>query len=113
MKKEKVYISGPISGLIFGEACRRFGEAEKTLREKGYRTANPTKMRLCVWLAQHDYYRLCLLLQLAWMWMTCDCIYLLDGWHLSDGARLERAAARVLGLTAMYQRKRKASNKHV
>jgi len=43
--------------------------------------------------------------------MTCDCIFLMDGWHTSDGARLERAAARVLGLTAMYQGKLKKKNK--
>ena len=36
--------------------------------------------------------------------MTCQCIYLLDGWHTSDGARAERAVARVMGLVAMYER---------
>lgn len=66
-------------------------------------------MRLCVWLAQHGHYRLCLLLQLLWMWWTCSCIYLLTDWHTSDGARLERSFARCLGLTALYERQRKPS----
>jgi hypothetical protein len=39
--------------------------------------------------------------------MTCQCIYLLDGWHTSDGARAERAISRIFGLTALYEQKRK------
>ena len=110
MKRDKVYISGKISGLDFDETCRRFGEAEKHLQKLGFRTSNPTKMSLCVWLAQHGHYRLCLWLQLLWMSATCQCIYLLDGWHTSDGARAERAVARVMGITALYeQTKRKPS----
>ena len=110
MKKEKIYISGAISAIGYEEACRRFEEAEKHLQKLGYRTSNPTKMTLCVWLAQHGHYRLCLWLQLLWMSATCQCIYLLDGWHTSDGARAERAVARVMGITALYeQTKRKPS----
>ena len=41
--------------------------------------------------------------------MTCQCIYLLDGWHTSDGARAERAVARVMSITALYERQRKPS----
>ena len=109
MKKERVYISGPVSSIGLEEARRRFGEAEKHLQKLGYRTSNPTKMTLCVWLAQHGHYRLCLWLQLLWMSATCQCIYLLDGWHTSDGARAERAVARVMGITALYEQKRKPS----
>lgn len=109
MKREKVYLSGPISSIGYDEACRRFGDAEKYLQKLGYRTSNPTKMTLCVWLAQHGHYRLCLWLQLLWMSATCQCIYLLDGWHTSDGARAERAISRIFGLTALYEQKRKPS----
>ena len=107
MKRDKVYTSGPVSSIGLDEARRRFGKAEKHLQKLGYRTSNPTKMTLCVWLAQHGHYRLCLLLQLLWMWWTCSCIYLLTDWHTSDGARLERSFARCLGLTALYEQKRK------
>ena len=31
MKRDKIYISGKISGLDFDETCRRFGKAEKHL----------------------------------------------------------------------------------
>ncbi len=109
MKRDKIYLSGPISGIGVEEARKRFDKAEQALQKQGYRTCNPLKMRLCVWLAQHGHYRLCLLLQLLWMWWTCSCIYLLTDWHTSDGARLERSFARCLGLPALYEQKRKPS----
>jgi hypothetical protein len=111
-QKEKVYISGKISGTDMNEAKKRFAESEAYLRGLGYRTCNPLKMRLCVWLALHCGrfgYVACLLLQLLWMWWTCSCIFLLTDWHTSDGARLERSFARCLGLTALYEQKRKPS----
>ena len=108
-KSDRVYLSGPISSIGYEEACRRFGAAEKHLQKLGYRTSNPTKMTLCVWLAQHGHYRLCLILQLALLCISCQCIYLLDGWHTSDGARAERAISRIFGLTALYEQKRKPS----
>ena len=104
MKRDKIYISGPVSSIGLDEARRRFGKAEADLQKQGYRTCNPTKMTLCVWLAQHGHYRLCLWIQMLWMSATCQCIYLLDGWHMSDGARAERAVARVMGIVAMYER---------
>ena len=112
MKKERVYISGPVTSIGLDEARRRFGKAERDLQKQGYRTCNPIKMRLPVWLALHCGrfgYVACLLLQLLWMWWTCQCIYLLTDWHTSDGARLERSFARCLGLTALYERQRKPS----
>ena len=104
--KRKVYISGSISNRPFGVAINHFMLSEALLQMQGYRTCNPLKMRLCVWLALHGYYRLCLFIQLLWMWWTCDIIYLQRGWHTSDGARLERAAARVLGIMAIYEEKK-------
>ena len=97
-----------MSSRPLGVAVNHFMLAEVNLQAQGYRTCNPLRMRLCVWLAQHGHYRLCLWLQLLWMSATCQCIYLLDGWHTSDGARAERAVARVMGITALYeQTKRK------
>ena len=110
MKREKIYISGPVSSIGLDVARWRFGKAEQTLQKQGYRTCNPLRMRFPVWLALHCGnfgYVACLLLQLLWMWRTCSCIYLLTDWHTSDGARLERSFARCLGLTALNEQKRK------
>ena len=112
MKRDKIYISGPVSSIGLDEARRRFGKAEADLQKQGYRTCNPMKMRFPVWLALHCGqfgYVACLLLQLLWMWWTCSCIFLMTDWHTSDGARLERSFARCLGLPALYERQRKPS----
>ena len=113
MKRDKIYISGPISSRPLDLAIHHFMLAEAKLQKQGYRTCNPLRMRFPVWLALHCGhfgYVACLLLQLLWMWWTCSCIYLLTDWHTSDGARLERSFARCLGLTALYeQTKRKPS----
>ena len=112
MKRDKVYISGPITSIGMDIAPCLFKMAEEKLQKQGYRTCNPIKMRFPVWLALHCGhfgYVACLLLQLLWMWWTCSCIYLLTDWHTSDGARLERSFARCLGLTALYEQKRKLS----
>ena len=111
MKRDKIYLSGPISGRPFELAIHHFMLAEIKLQTQGYRTCNPLNMRLCVWLAQHGHYRLCLWIQLLWMSATCQCIYLLNGWHLSDGARAERAVARVMGITALYEQRREETSK--
>jgi hypothetical protein len=110
MKRDKIYLSGPISSIGVKEARKRFGKAEQTLQKQGYRTCNPMKMRFPVWLALHCGhfgYVACLLLQLLWMWWTCSYIYLLTDWHTSDGARLERSFARCIKLTALYEQRRK------
>lgn len=113
MKRDKIYISGPITSIGMDIAPCLFRIAEEKLQKQGYRTCNPLRMRFPVWLALHCGrfgYVACLLLQLLWMWWTCSCIYLLTDWHTSDGARLERSFARCLGLTALYeQTKRKPS----
>jgi len=109
MKRDKIYISGPITSIGMDIAPCLFRMAEEKLQAQGYRTCNPLKMRLCVWLAQHGHYRLCLFIQLLWMWWTCSCIYLLTDWHTSDGARLERSFARCIGLPALYEQKCKPS----
>ena len=114
MKRDKIYLSGPISGIGVEEARRRFAKTEADLQKQGYRTCNPIKMKFPVWLALHCGhfgYVACLLLQLLWMWWTCSCIYLLTDWHTSDGARLERSFARCLGLTALYEQRREKTSK--
>jgi len=113
MKRDKIYISGPVSSIGLEEARRRFGKAEADLQKQNYRTCNPLLMRFPVWLSLHCGrfgYVACLLLQLLWMWWTCSCIFLMTDWHTSDGARLERSFARCLGLTALYEQKRKPLN---
>jgi hypothetical protein len=44
MKRQKIYISGQISGLEPEDAESSFNKMEKTLRAQGYSVANPTRL---------------------------------------------------------------------
>lgn len=103
MKRQRIYISGPISGRPLTEASEHFAKAESELQRQGYRTSNPLKMRLPLWLALRGCYRLCLLMELVWLAYTCPVIYMLDHWQQSGGARTEKALANALGKKILYE----------
>lgn len=103
MRRQRIYISGPISDRPLAEACEHFSKAEAELRRHGFRTVNPLKMRMAEWLARHGCYRLCLLIELAWMAYTCPVVYMLENWQQSGGARTEKALATALGKRILYE----------
>lgn len=103
MKRQRIYISGPISGRPLEEARAHFQKVEADLQRHGFRTSNPLKMRLPVWLARHGCYRLCLLIELAWLAYTCPVVYMLEHWQQSGGARTEKALATALGKRILYE----------
>lgn len=86
MKKKRVYISGPISGLARSEYLRSFRERERELEAKGYRVTNPCRLPMCRW---PWLYRLTLALDLVAL-SRCDHISMLPGWASSKGANVER-----------------------
>ena len=92
--KEKVYISGPITGHDRDEYMAAFARAERLLKNNGYRVANPTRHPPCRWrwLYRIMGYRLTLLYDLALL-MRCDRIFLLPGWKDSHGACIESFTA--------------------
>lgn len=106
MKTERVYISGPVSSVGIEQARRNFWEAAKYLRNLNYKVVNPLNMRLCVWLASHfgrTGYKICLLIELCYMAMRCDVIYMLADWQQSPGAKAEKAMAEALGMPVLFQ----------
>lgn len=93
----RIYISGPISGMpdLNRDA---FANAATYLRARGNDVVSPHE----IIDHEHD----------GWEWsdymrddiralMTCDAIYMLEGWQLSKGARLERYIAQELGFSVM------------
>ncbi len=104
--KPKVYISGPITGCQLWQVRKQFSHAEQLLQQAGYRTCNPLKMHLCVWLAtafvgtciERLGYRACLALQLVWLALTCKHIYMLPNWQNSRGASAEYHVAAAFGV---------------
>lgn len=91
----KIYIAGPMSGLIeFNRPAFMF-TAEK-LTGRGHTALNPAI--LPDGLLQAEYMDICLA-----MLRCAHAIYLLDGWEKSAGARAEKALAEKLSLEIIYQ----------
>lgn len=105
MKHPRIYISGPISGRPRAEAHEHFLRAESELQRQGFRTSNPMRMRLCVWLADRGCYRLCLLIELVWLAYFCPFVFMLEGWRSSGGARTEKALAKALRKRIRYEKR--------
>ena len=107
MKQKRVYISGPMTdkktGLVSEVNLQAFREAEKLLRERGYRRiVNPIRVWACRWpwlyrvmkrvLGCDAAYYSTLLYDL-WLLRRCDLIYKLPGWRDSTGANIESCVA--------------------
>ncbi len=99
MKKKKVYLSGPITGLDREDYMERFAIAERELRKLGYKVVNPTKFLICrcPWIYMFVGYRLTLAYDI-WRLMHCDKIFTLYGWNLSKGACIEFETASQMGI---------------
>jgi hypothetical protein len=91
-KKNKVFISGKVSGMNHNKAWGKFAFAEYQLSKKGYWVENP--MKFC---KKH------------WSWWRCmfvcfchlaKCKYMvqLDNWQDSKGAKWEYKWAKWLGV---------------
>lgn len=107
MKQNRVYISGPMTdketGFVSEVNLQAFREAEKLLRERGYRhTVNPIRVWVCRWpwlyrimervVGCNTAYYSTLLYDL-WLLRRCDMIYKLPGWRDSRGANIESCVA--------------------
>lgn len=92
MSRGKVYISGPITGIDFGNSFA-FMYACCALELCGYEAVDPSKVQLGDDATWADYMKADLKLLL-----DCDFIFMLEGWENSKGARLERELAENLGI---------------
>ena len=111
MKKEKVYISGSISGIDRRVYINNFATAEQELLSLGYKVVNPTKVFVCryIWLyycmeklfGKTSAYKIILLYDL-WLLSKCDKIYMLSGSESSKGAFLEKVAAETFGISKIF-----------
>lgn len=80
----KIYISGKISGLPYGEVERKFADAEELLESIGFEVVNPLRNGLPEkeeWIKH-----LCKDIELL---HGCGAIFMLDNWRDSRGARHE------------------------
>lgn len=91
LKKKRVYISGPMTGLP-GLNFPSFNAEALRLEGMGYDVVN--SVDLCVNSTSREE---CMRIDLAAL-LTCDMIALLPGWQKSMGARLEVNLAHQVGI---------------
>lgn len=96
--KKKIYISGAIAHHDLQERKKTFDMAEHYLDLKGYEPVNPFNNGLPADAHWRDHMRadIALLLQ-------CDCIFMLQGWELSKGAKLELDVASSCGIEVLFE----------
>lgn len=97
---KKVYISGKITGLPIEEALTLFQIAEDFVSSGSSHIAiNPMKLVPFVDDKAYEQY----LIEDIKHLLHCNCIYMLNNWEQSKGARIERAIALELGIEIIYQ----------
>lgn len=95
---KKVYISGAIAHHDIDERRAAFAAAACGIRNAGYTPVNPFENGLpqnADW-RKHMRVDIGLLLQ-------CDRIYMLRGWELSKGAKLELDVASSCGIEVLFE----------
>ena len=95
---KKVYISGAIAHHDIDERRAAFAAAACGIRNAGYTPVNPFENGLpqSVDWRKHMRVDIGLLLQ-------CDRIYMLRGWELSKGAKLELDVASSCGIEVLFE----------
>ena len=114
MKKQKVYISGPMTSSDSEEQARNvqaFHDCALLLRASGCRPVNPANAWPCKFprlyrtmerlLGEDGAYRTVLVYDL-WLLSRSDTICMIDGWQLSRGAKIEEGFAFRLGIVRSH-----------
>ncbi|MCL1933564.1 MAG: DUF4406 domain-containing protein [Candidatus Azobacteroides sp.] len=96
--KERIYISGAVSGLAVEEVTAKFNEAEKYLTRRGFRVVSPLKTGIPYSIPCEIHIAINILLLIG-----CDAVYLLHDWKYSKGATLEKNIAEFTGKKIIYQ----------
>mgnify|MGYP000888072394 FL=1 len=94
----KIYVSGKISGTDLSHTRKRFSDVADKLRALGHEVVNP----LCNGLSEATTWEEHIAKDIINL-IDCEGIYMLQGWEDSQGARIEHAIAKEIGLKVIYQ----------
>lgn len=97
--KNKIYISGKVTGLPFNEVKEKFGLWQEIIEGKGYEAINPVEHTISMGLEHEDWDTI--MKSLIPLLCECDAIFLLADYSESRGAMLELHIAKELGLTVL------------
>lgn len=99
-KKNKCYLSGPISGKDMDERKKGFKAAQVMLEAAGYEVVNPMEngLPLNATTAQHMKRDIQLLTE-------CECIFMMDKWNHSQGCYTEFMVATAIGCEVIFESK--------
>lgn len=94
MKKDHIYVSGPMTG-IKDNNVPAFARAAKALRKAGYKVVNPGEYE---GPANKLTWEECLWRDLILIGQKCFAVATLPGWEKSRGAKLEIHVAKALSM---------------
>lgn len=96
--KNKIYISGPITGLPHKEVEQVFGRVADKLNRLGWEAVSPLNNGLPAEASYNEH-----MLRDLEMLAECRAIFMLKGWENSKGARIEFAEAVARKKTIMFE----------
>jgi len=103
--KEKIYISGPITGIKHGNR-REFIAAEKKLKKLDYKPINPQRLVKSTDGLPEFAYDYPALKKCLHLMLKTNKIYFLKNWKKSLGCRLEYTMAKELNYIIYYEEKK-------
>jgi len=101
MKKQRVYISGPISGHDLKETAEKFEKIEEFLKVCNFEVFNPMKNGLPAEATTHQHMHRDLA-ELTNEDHPYDIIFMMSGWLHSKGCKVEFDAATAIGMSVMF-----------
>ncbi len=94
---KKIYVAGPMTGYPEWN-FPAFNFVSSGLRSVGWKVVNPAELNI----GCQDDWKACMIEDIRQL-MTCDAIFMLNGWKQSKGASLEHHIAKELGLKVYYE----------
>ncbi len=104
----KVYISGAIAHHQIEERQQSFNLAAAELKQRGFEPVNPFENGV----SQDAHWTEHMKADIG-MLLGCGYIYMLNGWELSKGAKLEFDVASSCGIKVMFQGQRATQREYV